>query len=91
MCWLYLLKQNSEVSYIFEKIYSMIRNQHDTSIKILRTDNDSEYFNYVLNQFLSNHGLLYYSSCVDSPKQNGVSERKNNHILEVAIIYCQCS
>ena len=91
MCWIYLLKEKSEVTHIFEKFYSTIRNQYDTSIKILRTNNGTEYFNYVLDQILSNYGLLHHSSCVDSPKQNGVSERKNHHILEVAIIYCQCS
>ena len=84
VCWTYFLKEKYEVSSIFEKFYSMIRTQYDTSIKILRTDNGTEYFNNALNHFLSTRGLLHHSSCVDSPQQNGISERKNHHILEVA-------
>ena len=30
------------------------------------------------------HGILHESSCVDTPAQNGVAERKNRHLLEVA-------
>ena len=38
----------------------------------------------MLNLFLSKHDLLHHSSCVDSPQQNGISKRKNQHLLEVA-------
>ena len=85
VCWVYLLKDKSEVSQIFENFYSMIENQFNTSIKILRIDNDTKIFNYVLNLFLSKHGLLHHSSCVDSPQQNGNSKRKNRHLLKVAL------
>ena len=37
----------------------------------------------MLNLFLSKHGLLHHSSCVDSSQQNGILERKNRHLLEV--------
>ena len=37
-----------------------------------------------LGGFLSNHGILHQTSCPDTPPQNGVAERKNRHILEVA-------
>ena len=29
-------------------------------------------------------GIIHESSCVDTPAQNGVAERKNRHLLEVA-------
>jgi hypothetical protein len=33
---------------------------------------------------MSQNGILHQSSCVDTPPQNGVAERKNRHLLEVA-------
>ena len=29
-------------------------------------------------------GIVHQSSCVDTPQQNGIAERKNRHLLEVA-------
>ena len=82
---MYLLKEKFEVPQIFETFYLMIHTQYDTKIKILRTDNSTEYFNSVLNNFISKKGLLHHNSCIESPQQNGISERKNRHLLEVAL------
>ena len=34
--------------------------------------------------FLIENGVLHESSCRGTPEQNGVTERKNRHLLEVA-------
>ena len=64
---MYLLKEKYEVPQIFETLYSMIHTQYDTKIKILCTDNGTEYFNLVLNNFISKKGILHHGSCVESP------------------------
>ncbi|KAJ9671119.1 hypothetical protein PVL29_027218 [Vitis rotundifolia] len=33
---------------------------------------------------MSHNGILHQTSCVDTPSQNGVAERKNRHLLETA-------
>jgi len=33
-------------------------------------------------QYLAFHGILHQSSCVGTPQQNGVAERKNKDLLE---------
>ena len=30
-----------------------------------------------------NQGIIHQSSCIDTPQQNGVAERKNRHLLDV--------
>ncbi|RVW38517.1 Retrovirus-related Pol polyprotein from transposon RE1 [Vitis vinifera] len=50
--------------------------------QILKSDNAKEYFTSSLSTYLQNHGIIYISSCVDTPQQNGVAERKNRHLLE---------
>ncbi|CAL5338710.1 unnamed protein product [Camellia sinensis] len=84
ICWVYLLKDKSEVRSVFINFYAMIQTQFHTKIQILRTDNGTEYFNHTLGPFLQENGIIHQSSCVDTPQQNGVAERKNRHILEVA-------
>ena len=37
-----------------------------------------------LVSFLKENGIHYQSTCVDTPQQNGIAERKNKHLLEVA-------
>ena len=42
------------------------------------------YFNKVLSPFLIQQGIIHASSCVETPQQNGIAERKNRYLLEVA-------
>ncbi|RVW89009.1 Retrovirus-related Pol polyprotein from transposon TNT 1-94 [Vitis vinifera] len=37
-----------------------------------------------IGEFLAQEGIVHLSSCVDTPQQNGIAERKNKHLLEVA-------
>ena len=83
ICWVYLLRDKLEVTQTFENFHSMIQTQYNTQIQILRTNNGMEYFNFALEQFLLKNGVLHQSSRVQIPQQNGVSERKNQHLLEV--------
>ena len=41
-CWIYLLKENSDVANTFKKFHYMIRTQFQTQIQVLRTDNGRE-------------------------------------------------
>ena len=82
--WLFLIKEKSEVGKIFKNFHSMIKTQFQARIQVLRTDNGKEYFNSILGNYLLDEGIIHQSSYVDTPRQNGVSERKNRHILEVA-------
>lgn len=84
LCWIYLMKKKSDVKNLFEDFYTMIENQFQTKIGILHSDNGTEYFNEHLEAFLKNNGIVHQSTCRDTPQQNGIAERKNKHLLEVA-------
>lgn len=62
----------------------MVRTHFNAQIKILRNDNGSEYIDATFRAYLSDHGILPQASCVRTPEQNDVVERKNHHVLEVA-------
>ena len=78
------MKEKSEVGQIFKNFSNMIQTQFQAKIQVLKTDNAKEYFNSVLGDYLLHEGIVHQSSCVETPQQNGIAERKNRHLLEVA-------
>jgi transposase InsO family protein len=82
--WLYLIKRKSDVFSVFKDLHALIQNQFGTTIKILRSDNGTEYVNHEFENFLISNGIEHQTTCVNTPEQNGVAERKNRHLLEVA-------
>ncbi|KAA0066242.1 Beta-galactosidase [Cucumis melo var. makuwa] len=84
LTWVYLITDKSEVSAIFQNFYHTIETQFHKKIAILRSDNDREFQNHNLSEFLASKGIVHQDSCVYTPQQNGVTERKNRHLLEVA-------
>ena len=64
----------------------MIQTQFQTKIEVFRFDNAKEYFNSILEDYFTSQGIIQQrqSSCIDTPQQNEVAERKNRHLLEVA-------
>ncbi|KAK2354846.1 putative mitochondrial protein [Trifolium repens] len=80
--WVYLLRQKSEVTSVFLHFFSMVKNQFGVSIKRVRSDNAKDYFNHGLNSFCQKEGIIHESSCVKTPQQNGIAERKNRHLLD---------
>jgi hypothetical protein len=60
----------------------MLKNQFRVSIKGIRTNNARDYFNKILSPYFEKEGIIHQSSCVNTPQQNGLAERKNRHLLE---------
>ena len=84
LTWVFLMKEKSEANQIFKTFNTMIQTQFQAKIQILKSDNAKEYFNSILNDYLLSHGIVHQSSCVNTPQQNGIAERKNRHLLDVA-------
>lgn len=84
LCWIYLMSKKSEVEILFKNFYYMIEAQFQSKIGVLHTDNGTEYLKETLGDFLKEKGIHQSFTCVDTPQQNGIAERKNKHLLEVA-------
>lgn len=82
--WTYLLASKNQVSLVFQNFFAYVKNHFACTVKFLRSDNGTEFFNSALNPLLSVLGIVHQSSCVETPQQNGVVERKHKHLLEVA-------
>ncbi|CAL2254677.1 unnamed protein product [Prunus armeniaca] len=62
----------------------MVSTQFHARVKVFRTDNGDEYVNNTLTSFFRAQGIFHQTTTSFTPKQNGVSERKNRQLLEVA-------
>ena len=65
----------------------MVQTQFHKKIHIFRSDNGKEYFNKILGSFFLETRIIHRSSSNDTPQQNGLAERKNKHLLEVARVF----
>ncbi|GKA42959.1 ribonuclease H-like domain-containing protein, partial [Tanacetum coccineum] len=61
-----------------------IENQLDHKVKVIRSDNGTEFKNSVMNQFCEIKGIKREFSVARTPQQNGVAERKNKTLIEAA-------
>ena len=82
--WVYFLKRKNEVLEKFKEFKALVEKQTGQHILMLRSDNGGEYVSNEFNAYLREHGIKREKSCGYSPQQNGVAERKNRHIAEVA-------
>jgi hypothetical protein len=65
-----------------QMFFSFVKTQFNASIANIRVDNGGEFFS--IRNFFRQHDTTYQHSCVYTPQQNGVVERKHRHILESA-------
>ena len=82
--WVYFLKYKSEVLATFKIFKAFVEKQSSLSIKNLRTDNWGEYVSKEFKEFCNEHGILHQHSVPYTPTQNGVAERKNRTLKEMA-------
>ena len=84
MCWIFFLKFKSEVAGIFWKFKKMVENQSGCKIQSIRSDNGKEYTSATFNLFCEEAGIVHQLTTPYTPEQNGVSERRNRYVMEMA-------
>jgi len=58
-----------------------VENQYRVKVKAVRSDNAPE---LKFTSFYAQKGIVSFHSCLETPEQNSVVERKHQHILNVA-------
>ena len=56
----------------------------NSRIKCLRSDNGGEFTSDEFNKYCEEHGIKRQFSVARTPQQNGVDERKNRSVMEMA-------
>ncbi|KAL0359481.1 UNVERIFIED_CONTAM: Retrovirus-related Pol polyprotein from transposon TNT 1-94 [Sesamum angustifolium] len=84
MTWVYFMREKFEVFKVFKKFKNLVEKQSGRSIKVLRSDRGKEYNNSEFDKFCEEEGIEHQTTVSYNPQQNGVSERKNRTVMEMA-------
>lgn len=79
-----MLRKRSDVFQAFKNYKQMVEKQTGQRIKKLRTDNGTEYLSNDFKKFLQEEGIIHQLTVEYTPQQNGVAERANRTLTEMA-------
>ena len=82
--WTCFLRLKSEVLYCFQLFVSEAERQTGMKVKAVRSDRGGEYTLNAFKRFCSDHGIRQELTQGYTPQQNGVAERANRTLVEMA-------
>nr|GEX19949.1 integrase, catalytic region, zinc finger, CCHC-type, peptidase aspartic, catalytic [Tanacetum cinerariifolium] len=78
------LRSKDETPKFFIKFLKQIQVGLNKTVRYIRTDNDTEFINHDLTQYYESVGIFHQKLVLRTPQQNGVVERQNCTLVEVA-------
>ena len=84
MCWIGLLKHKDEAFEKFQAFKDLVENESDRKIKCLRSDRGGEFTSDEFFDFCEQYGIKRQFSTARTPQQNGVVERMNRIVQQMA-------
>jgi len=82
--WTFFISSKSDTFSVFRKFAKIVENEKDLKIKSIRSDHGGEFQNDFFEKFCEHHGISHNFSAPRTPQQNGVVERKNSSLEELA-------
>ena len=82
--WVHIVTYKHEVQEVFKRFSSRASTNFGVKIKHIRSDNGTEFKNFGLDDYLDELGITDELSDPYTPQQNGVVERKNRTLVEMA-------
>ena len=81
--YVYLISHKHEALSCFKSYISLVENQLDRKIKVLRTDRGGEYQSTSFKELCDEKGIVHQLTMPYTPQQNGVAERRNMTLMEM--------
>ncbi|GKA26035.1 putative ribonuclease H-like domain-containing protein [Tanacetum coccineum] len=86
--WDFFLTTKDETNEILKNFIKEIENLVDKKVKIIRSDNGTEFKNKVMDDFCREKGIKREYSVARTPQQNSVAEKRNRTLIEAARTMC---
>jgi hypothetical protein len=83
-CWTLFLTRKGDALSAFKDFANVIQNKLSLRIATIRSDHGGEFENALFEKYCSKHGIDHNFSAPRTPQQNGVVERKNRVLEELA-------
>jgi hypothetical protein len=78
------LHDKSETQVVLKKFLKMAQNEFGAKVKKIRSDNELEFKNTQVEEYLDQEGIKNEFLAPYTPQQNRVAERKNMTLIESA-------
>ncbi|CAN1302486.1 Retrovirus-related Pol polyprotein from transposon TNT 1-94 [Linum perenne] len=82
--WVYFLAHKDEALEKFKSFVDLRNNEQDCKLSSIRSDHGGEFDSDAFEDFCESRGIDHTFSAPRTPQQNGVVERKNRALLELA-------
>nr|GEV24001.1 hypothetical protein [Tanacetum cinerariifolium] len=82
--WVFFLATKDGTSPILKTFITSLENQLGLKVKVIKSDNETEFKNSNLKQFCELKGIKREFSVPRTPQQNGIAERKSMTLIEAA-------
>jgi transposase InsO family protein len=82
--WVFFLQEKSQTQETLKGFLRRVQNEFGLRIKKIRSDNGTEFKNSQIEGFLEDEGIKHEFCSPYTPQQNGVVERKNRNLLDMA-------
>jgi transposase InsO family protein len=82
--WVFFLQDKSEIQSTLKRFLRRAQNEFKLKVKKIRIDNGYEFKNLQVEKYLAKEGIKHEFSAPYTPQQNGVVERKNRTLIDMA-------
>jgi transposase InsO family protein len=82
--WVLFLYDKLETQSTLKHFLRRAQNEFELKVKKIRSDNGFEFKNLLVEEYLEEEGIKHEFSAPYTPQQNGVVERKNRTLIDMA-------
>ena len=78
------MRSKDEALKYFKKVHALAGNEHNLKMKAFRTDRGGEFNSELFVEYCNEHGIKRHTTAPYSPQQNGLVERRNQTVVQMA-------